>query len=310
MSSILIKNGLLWNGTRFLEGDVYTEEGVITKLGSCGEMADFVYDASGCIVSPGLVDIHTHMRGISIETFGTHAEMSSFPFGVTAAADASGAFGDKALLDSFMLKNAVFVCSEIKDNCADFSLSEGLLKKYEDRAIGIKVYFDTEITDVRDSSPLAQICSFAREHGLITMVHCSNSPVSMAEIADVLNCGDIITHSFHGGVNNAQEDGFVALQKAKRKGIIIDAGMAGHVHTDFGVLKNAIANGIFPDTISTDITKFSAYVRGGIYGMTMCMSIMRTLGMPEENILKAVTSKAAQALNKTESWGYCGSKIF
>ena len=74
--------------------------------------------------------------------------------------------------------------------------------------------------------------------------------------------------------------------------------MAGHVHTDFGVLKRAIDADCLPDTISTDITKASAYKRGGRYGMTMCMSIAKHLGMQEEDIFRAVTSTPAKLWEK------------
>jgi predicted amidohydrolase len=99
------------------------------------------------------------------------------------------------------------------------------------------------------------------------------------------------------------EDDFACVKKAKEKGVIIDAGFAGHVHTDFSILQKAADAGVFPDTISTDITKLSAYVRGGRYGMTMCMSMARTVGMSEEAIFKAVTSTPAAALGKMEDWG-------
>ena len=79
--------------------------------------------------------------------------------------------------------------------------------------------------------------------------------------------------------------------------------MAGHVHTDFGVLRSALSGGFYPDTISTDITRFSAFKRGGRYGMTMCMSIAREVGMCEEDIFKAVTSTPAKVLNKEKEWG-------
>ena len=131
-----------------------------------------------------------------------------------------------------------------------------------------------------------------------TAVHCTNSPVKMSEILSVLEKGDILTHTYHGGKSNAMEDGFECIYKAKEKGVVIDAGMAGGVHTDFEILKNAIKCGAIPDTISTDITKWSAYMRGGIYGITMCMSIMKNLGMNENDIFKAVTITPAGVLNK------------
>ncbi len=67
-------------------------------------------------------------------------------------------------------------------------------------------------------------------------------------------------------------------------------------------MENAIACGAAPHIISTDITRFSAYKRGGCYGLPMCMSIARHLGMEEEDILRAVTSTPAKALGQL--WGY------
>ena len=79
--------------------------------------------------------------------------------------------------------------------------------------------------------------------------------------------------------------------------------MAGGVHTDFSIAKKAIEKGELPDTISTDITKVSAFIRGGNYGMTLCMSIMRELGMDETEILKAVTSMSAKVINQEDIKG-------
>ena len=305
MSKILIKNGKVWDGERFYFADVLTDNEKISRIGDkIDEVVDFEYDASGKIVSAGLVDSHVHMRGISLKKFGIQAEMSSFPFGVTMAADASGIYGNEALLDSFLLKNLVFVCAEFKDNKAIFENTEKMLKQYGKRVAGIKVYFDVHISEVTDIEPLRQVVEYAEKKNLIVMVHTSNSPVSMSEIVDALNKGDIITHAYHGGINNASYNDFESLKKAKEKGIIIDAGFAGTAHADFTVFENAIKNGCAPDTISTDITKFSAYKRGGRYGMTMCMSIAKTLGMSEEEIFKAVTSSASKALCKESEWGY------
>ena len=136
------------------------------------------------------------------------------------------------------------------------------------------------------------------------MVHCANSPTKMADILQTLGTGDILTHAFHGGAQNAAEDGFESMRAAQARGVIVDVGFAGHVHTDFAILQHALQSGIVPDLISTDITCFSAYKRGGRYGMTMCMNIARTLGMQEEDIFRAVTSNPAKALGKESEWGY------
>ena len=298
MARILIRNGRVWDGERFFFADVLTVGKTISKIGkSIDESADFVFDATGKIVSAGLVDIHVHMKGISSENFGTEPSMSSFPFGVTAVNDAGGINGDEKLLDSFAVKTTVFACADIKENRA--YLPD--IKRYGDRLVGIKVFFDKASYKVYDTAPLKEVCEFARANGLKVMVHSTNSPSSMLKIVETLSAGDILSHIYHGGENSCLEGDFEALKLARKKGVVLDAGFAGHIHTDFANLKNAVDAGFLPDTISTDITSFSAYKRGGRYGMTMCMNMAHEVGIGEEDIFKAVTSTPARVLGK--EWG-------
>lgn len=304
MAKILIKNGRIWDGESFFYSDVLTDGELIAKIEpNIGDEADYVYDATGKTVSAGFVDIHVHMLVTRGDMYGIQAEMSCFPFGVTAAADAARNVGERAIMDSFMLKNLLFVWAPIKENKADLDEISRALESYGDKAVGIKVYFDTGNPELVDTAPLAEICEFAKSKGLCVMAHCTDSPTSMPEILETLNKGDILTHSFHGGKNNASLDNFESLKKAQKRGVIIDTGFAGNVHTDFDVLGKAVSAGIIPDTISTDITKFSAYIRGGRYGMTMCMSMAKHLGLNEEDIFRAVTSSPARVLGKEEKWG-------
>ena len=300
----LIKGGRVFDGEKFIYADVLTDGNVISKIeSSITDDADFVFDATGKTVSAGLVDIHVHMSGVSSEEYGIHGEASCFPFGVTAAADASGKYGDAELLDSFWLKSLVFPAVSIKNNRADFTETEKALSRFKEKAVGIKIYFDSANPEICDTAPLIETCKFAHELGLRVMVHSTNSPSPMREVADALTKGDILTHAFHGGINNASVDEFECLFSAQKRGVIIDAGFAGGVHTSFAVFREAVKHGFFPDTISTDITRLSAYKRGGRYGMTTCMSMARVAGLSEEQIFKCVTKNAAKALGKEASWG-------
>ena len=305
MGRCLIKNGKVFNGGEFLYADVLTNDDKIIAISKdITDKADFVYDAGGKIVSAGLVDVHMHMRGISSYAYGTQVEASCFPFGVTAAADAAAVNGNKEMLDFLMVKNRVFVPVGFKNNKPNFdNIKSSLLKKYGDKAIGIKVCFDTEQYNVRTIEPLQEVCDFAKKHGFKVLVHSSNSPVSMYDMAKTLNKGDILTHAFHGGKNNASEDEFECLKLAKARGVFIDVGMAGFVHTNFAIYKLAIKKGVLPDIIGTDITRLSAFRRGGRYGMTMCMSISKAFGMSEIEIFKAVTTTPARALGMRDECG-------
>lgn len=307
MPKILIKNGRIWNGEKFFFGDVLVDGKQVVSIeesiNRTNCFIDYVYDASGKIVSPGLVDTHVHIRGTASDNIGIQAEMCSLPFGVTALNDAGSVYGDKGYLDSLGVRNTVFVASSIKDNHADFSHTQQLLDKYGDKAIGIKVYFDTTISDISDITALKEICDYATQRNLMVMVHCSESPTSMLQIVETLSTGDILTHAFHGGKNSCLNNNFEAFKLAQKKGVVIDAGFAGYIHTDFKNLEKSIKAGFSPNTISTDITCFSAYKRGGRYGMTMCMSIAKHLGMSEDDIFRSVTSAPAKALHKETEWG-------
>lgn len=303
MPTFLFKGGRVWDGEKFENKNVYVENGKIAYIGSDEPAADYSYDITGKILSAGFVDIHTHLKHVSTDNFGFEPHLLTVPFGVTCAADCSGNNGSDDVMDLFTIKPVVFAGAKMADNEVDFETLEKNLSRYNKYLVGIKVYFDQHGHGVTDGKPLKVLADYAKENGLKMMVHCANSPVSMREYLPVLNPGDILTHAFHGGENTCADDNFESVREAQKRGVIIDAGMAGCVHTDFKIFESAIANGMIPDVISTDITKNSAFIRGGIYGLTMCMSIAKDLGMTEEDVFKCVTSNAAKAVGKEAEWG-------
>ncbi len=303
MAKILLKNGKIFDGERFFFGSVLAEDEKIAAIGEFDVPADaLVIDVQGGMITPGLVDIHTHLSEISGAPFGFPALLATVPFGVTAAVDASANLPPDASQD-LPIGTAMLVSLCMKEGEIGFREMEDRLARYGDRALGVKIYFDVGQGALPTVEQIKKISAFTKEKGLLTMVHCTNSPVPMKEIAKALSEGDILTHAYHGAPHTVADEAYAAYRLAKDRGVWIDAGMAGGVHTDFEVLKRALSEGYVPDVISTDITQYSAYMRGGIYGLTMCMSIYRALGMPEEKILRAVTSKAARAVKREGQWG-------
>lgn len=300
---ILIKNGRVWDGEKFFYADVLTEDGIIARIEPdiTAENA-FVFDAKGMTVTAGLVDCHIHMQGISSYQFGINTEAGCLPFGVTAACDAGGGHGSHVALSRSAVKSVVFADSRVANNHLNPLVTRRNLALYGKYAVGIKMFYDIGTKKkIWDITPLQEVCAFAREQGVKVLVHCNHSPTSMISIVETLAPGDILTHIYHGGENNCLEDDFAAFRLAREKGVVLDSGFAGHVHTDFSVLRKSFEAGFLPDTISTDLTQNSAYKRGGRYGLPTAMSMARTAGMEEEDIFRAVTSAPAKALG--QSWG-------
>ena len=299
----VVKNARIFDGYRYINGDLSVSSGKIVGIGESVELENVeVIDAGGKLLTPGLVDIHTHLKNISNKTFGTDVSLCTIPFGVTAAVDGGACKGDKAYLDTLSIDTAVFVAVGVRDDAPCLDNIEDAVARYGDRFAGLKLYLDTASSHVKTINSLKVACEYAEKKGYRVMVHTTGSPVPMLEVVNTLKKGDIWTHVYHGGVNTSLDDGFKAISAAKEKGVVVDAGMAGHVHTDFDVLKKAIGAGALPDTISTDATRLSAFVRGGRYGLSTCMGIFKHLGMKEEDILKCVTTNAAKAVER-EEWG-------
>ena len=297
MAKILFKNGRIWNGEAFVFSDVLIDGNKILKIRPFIEdNAELIIDAAGKTVSAGLIDIHTHLENVSDDCFGVSPDTGCIPFGVTSCADASGIHGDEALLKSMSVNAKVFILLGPDSRDEDFKNTEDAIKKYGSRVAGIKTYLDSAISDLASTRPLERVIDFAHQKGLPVMVHWADSKFTMSQLLDILKSGDIITHAYHTGKNTALSDGFKAIRQAKKRGVVIDTGFAGHVNTDFYVLKKAIENGAFPDTISSDLTKLSSCKRGGNYGLPMCMSFLRHLGMDEDKIFRAVTSRPAEVL--------------
>jgi dihydropyrimidinase len=83
MTTTLIKNGTVVTATDSWRGDVFIEDETITQLGvALDRQADQVIDASGRLVIPGGIDVHTHMD----LPFGGTVSSDDFETGTIAAA--------------------------------------------------------------------------------------------------------------------------------------------------------------------------------------------------------------------------------
>src|SRR6187549_2671151 len=64
MASLLIQNGTILDPSQKLErkADLLVRDGKVAAIGANLGKADRVIDASGCYVTPGLIDVHVHFR--------------------------------------------------------------------------------------------------------------------------------------------------------------------------------------------------------------------------------------------------------
>ncbi len=83
MSTTLVRNGTVVTSADRYQGDVYIDRGVVTLIGQGLNLpADTVIDASGLLVMPGGIDVHTHLD----MPFGGTTSADDFETGTIAAA--------------------------------------------------------------------------------------------------------------------------------------------------------------------------------------------------------------------------------
>lgn len=302
--------------------DIGITGGRITKIGRIDDPRDRrcqVIDATGCIVSPGLIDLHMHLYPLSM--IGVYPEAANFPSGVTTAVDCGSAGASnyrnyRQAFHSSRVRTFAFlnVCStglatrsfheNVDPKCFDRAGMKELLRQYYgDDLLGLKIRQGAEIVGDMGLEPLKAAIGLGEELGVPVMVHVSNTPSTMDELTALLRPGDILTHAYTatGGKSILNEQGKVSetTWAGRERGVIFDVANA-NAHFNFKVARQAIAEGFLPDTISTDLTNMGLFRRPNAFNLLHIMSKYLNMGLTLEQVFERVTTAPARVIGHPE----------
>jgi dihydroorotase len=274
-------------------------------------------DVSGKIVSPGLIDLHTHVYwgGTSL---GIDAQDFARTSGVTTCID-TGSAGPGNFLG---FRKHVIEASETRilvylhvsfagiygfaprlmvGESHDFRMmapqeAAKVIEENRDVIVGLKVRASAVITGGWDLVPVKLAKKLGRVLDLPVMVHVGEPPPLYDDIVELLGPGDIVTHCFNGKLGGSileDEDLYLLVEAAAKRGVILDVGHGG-ASFSFDVARAALSRGLLPQTISTDLHNRS--MDGSVWDMATTMSKLLSLGMRFEDVVTASTINPRKAI--------------
>jgi dihydroorotase len=277
-------------------------------------------DASGLIVVPGLVDLHTHLyRGVS--HYGIDADAYCLDRGVTTAVDA-GSSGAQTFpgLRSYIIERSrtrilaflhiavqgmiTNLLGELEDlRWASVAQAVERAREHPDLIVGIKVRLGYQMVG-DDPAPAMRLAREAADTlGLPLMVHVIDMRPPIGWLLPYLGRGDIVTHCFHGnegGILDADGTLFPEVRRTRERGVRFDVGH-GVGSFAYRVARSAIAQGFPPDTISSDLHAHN--VDGPAYDQATTLSKLLHVGMEIQDVIRATTATPAQAARRQDRIG-------
>ena len=324
-TDLILKGGRVIDPASGLDAirDVAVRGGRITHIGENLEVAATnEVDCRGLLVTPGLIDLHTHVYwgGTSIGVDpDAHADRSA----CTTLVDAGTAGpGNMAGFVEHVIEPArvrvvpflnlsfagIFAFSErvMVGECTDLDLlnPEATLaaaREFEEHVAGIKVRIGRYASGGMGIEPMTIALEVCEEANLRLMCHLDHPPPARREVVSRLRAGDILTHCFKPFPNAPARlrDGeiYPEILDARERGVIFDIGH-GAGSFSFRTCRAMLAAGFKPDTISSDIHCLS--IKGPVYDQLTTLSKFHALGMSLGEVIDCSTRRAADAIGRAD----------
>ncbi len=310
--------------------DVVVRDGAVVSVGpDAAATADSdatTIDATGAIVTPGLIDLHVHMM-VGLGDFCLPADQVGVDAGVPTVIDGGtsgvATFGLArkwiddpnvrtrvlAFMDPCQLYLATkdFICHKLEiandPRNLDIDSAAAMLEANTDVIIGLKVRA-CSVDDPHTSPFLEAAKKIAGDRPI--MVHLGRFPftptIPTTDLLEALRPGDVITHAYRGASGMLDANGRVTSQTrdAVARGVNLDVGHSG---TDFrfATARVLFDQGYLPTTISTDLNVFN--VDHPVVSLVHTMTKIWTLGVPLVDVIAMTTANPARVIGRDAELG-------
>lgn len=330
---LLVKGGLLVDPSQGIEGqrDVAVSGGKVSAVE--GEidpaLAEKLIDASGKIVSPGLIDLHAHVYR-SVSRQGVDPDLHCLAKGVTTVVDGGSA---GALNFQGFKRFVVGLCrtrvlaflnvsdvgltmgvsiGELEDlRHFDFDRTVEVARENRDVIVGIKIRVPQEVVGPYGPQCLRLAKEASRTAGMPLMVHPGSLPsnLPLTDVLAVLEPEDIMTHCYpppypprlpHPTIFDEEGKILPEVYAARRRGVLFDVAH-GMNNFSWDTAEEALHQNFTPTTISTDLTIHTLH--SAVYDLPTVLSKFLHLGQSLSAVIEQSTIAPARVLGMEERIG-------
>jgi len=320
-SDLLIRGGRVVDPSQDIDAvrDVAISEGKIARVepNIPSSQAREVIDANGKVVTPGLIDIHTHVFPY-VGPYGIEPDPACLHRGVTTVVDA-GTSGSLTIpaFRKFIIERAatrirpllhVVAIGLVAGGTSNMGELEDLrycvpklaveaANKNRDLVVGFKIRFSKDYTGPNDYEGMKRAREAADEAHLPLMIHIGGSYSPLPKLLALMKKGDVVTHSFNGHPNGIVDSSGKLLPEvieARQRGVLFDVGH-GAGSFSFEVMEKCLKQEFLPDTISTDL--YSANINGPVFDMVTTLSKFLLLGLSLRQVVERATVNPTRVFN-------------
>ncbi len=275
-----------------------------------------VIDASGQVVTPGLIDLHTHIYW-GVTYWGIEPDPVAAKTGVTTWLDVGSAGSytfpgfrryvaepSKVRVYSLLNLSVIGLVAPTYElanlDYCNVDIGAMMIEQNRDLILGVKARIDRNTTRGTGIRPLELARELADRVGLPLMVHIGAGPPTIDEVAGLLRPGDILTHCFTGGdMRILNDDGKInpTIKELQERGLVLDIGH-GTGSFSFETTDAMLAQGVLPDVISSDIHQMAR--QGPMFDMPTTLSKFLNLGLSLPEVIDRATARPAAAMRRPD----------
>jgi dihydroorotase len=331
MYDLIIRGGTVIDPAEKINGinDIAVENGRIARVapGIPSEEGRRVIEVKGKIVTPGLIDLHTHVYD-GVNGNGVKADLGGVRAGVTTMVDAGSSGCDTfgGFTNHIIPNNAtevlpfLHICrtglATTPDifSPASIDLDKTIAVAEANRGVirGIKARMVSPALEIMGMEMPRLAKRAAREAGIKLMVHIGDTEHRydagvIRELLPIMEEGDIVTHLFTanpGGVIGTDGKLVPEAREARDRGVWLDTAH-GRGNFSFDTGARILDQGLLPHCISTDLTVPGR--QNTVHSMTEMMTRFLALGFTMEQVVEMCTINPARALGEEGRLGSLGT---